>query len=236
MKQSATVIALTLLISAAACADRNSPLRGEVMAPNSPDILSPNDRASLRPGVNVPALEKFLASIPGDQRSEFLTHFKVGGAPIVSAADPNTDKIVKGIWARSGESDTGLDPSNAERAANRKISVAIGPNLASSNVGALIIRHAHEDGDIVLLSPSHMNVVQLSAALHTLIADRIEAPVIETDRKVEVPITNVRASPDATVQVLQAHFGAILDALKSAPRKDVGGVGNVQLTSLIVHR
>lgn len=62
--------------------------------------LTDEERAALRPGLNVDALERLLGHLDANGRKAILPYFSMGlHAGILGAADPEMDALVEEVWA-----------------------------------------------------------------------------------------------------------------------------------------
>ncbi|MET0396881.1 MAG: hypothetical protein ABW277_08675 [Longimicrobiaceae bacterium] len=214
---------------ASSCAER-TPNGGLVMAPERYS-LSAAERATLKEGIDVGALERLVAKVPPEHRAEFLRFWRAdfrGG--IVATEDPESAALLEQVWAPMGGA---IPEGPAERLSppyGRPVELVLVPRLEDARAGALVIREPAGGRDIIVLPEGHASAVQLEAAKGRFEADRRAhglVPGVERRlmvRRLRSPSGDARhAGQDDNV--VEQRYEGYLAAARDAPVEEIRGVG-----------
>jgi hypothetical protein len=216
-----------------ACTDRLA-TTPRVMVPEPRHSLSPEERSSVHPGINVDALERLLGSVAPEERARILAYFhRDSHAAILGARDSLSNALVQEIWAPvRGRHGRGSELLAA--AAARRVELALVPDLPEHGAGALVIREAGSGRDLIVLTEHSATPRQLLLATRTLWQDRWAAGVNPTTtRRRPVRIAPEPASAETAAPLpLEREFEAQIDALRRAPARSVEGFGRARTSEL----
>ncbi|HEX2202450.1 MAG TPA: hypothetical protein VHG91_04090 [Longimicrobium sp.] len=200
------------------------------MAPEPRYTLSSDERAALRPGIDVDALERLLAKAPPEARGRLLGFFRKGTrAGIVGAADPELDALIREVWAP-------LDRAGPARPAGppRPVDLALVSSLPDG-AGALVVRPA-EGRDVIVLPEAHATTAQLWMARGALERDRAAHGLVPAlDRSFTLPPAPPPpggARHEATARLLEREHGKELEAVRGAPVRELRGVGQARIVEI----
>lgn len=223
------ILSLSLLLgstlAAAACAERTSK-ETMIMAPER-FRFSAAERATLKEGIDVDALERLAARVPPEHRADFLRFWRAdfrGG--IVDSDDPESSALLKQVWAPIGGAIPDVPAHQRLPPYRRPVELVLVRELEDPRAGALVIREAAGGRDIIVLHEANATALQLSIAQGELDRDRQGhglVPGVERRFSVERLPDNDAARP--AEPFLQNIYGSYLSALHDAPLEEIRGVG-----------
>jgi hypothetical protein len=211
------------------CAERSTN-QGLIMAPERYS-LSAAERATLKQGIDVGALERLVAKVPPERRAEFLRFWRAdfrGG--IVSSEDPESAALLRQVWAPMGGAIPDVPAERLFPPYQRPVELVLVRELDDPRAGALLIREGAGGRDVIVLPEAYADAIQLDVARVELESDRrASGPVPEKERRLMVGrLPDSRPGDEGAMRaknVLEKQYGAQLSALRSAPVEEIRGVG-----------
>lgn len=216
-----------------ACAEPATTNPTALMTPEPRHTFSQQERDSLRPGINVDALERLLGRLPPEERGRVMPYFRRGvRAGVVASSDPEEDALIREVWGPSP-----VPPGMHERPSGppRPVALALAPELLPSDVGAVVLRQSG-GRDVIVLPEAHATLEQLWTARGALESDRRRNGwAVTADRSFVVPVARPvppGAHYERTTAMLEREHRGELSAVHRAPVEEVAGVGPVRLVRI----
>jgi hypothetical protein len=199
--------------------------------------LSPEQLASLRPGVSPEALERMLARIPPARRAEFLRFFRRDvRAGIVETDNAEAQSLFTELWASDRVRQT-LEESSRTTPSWLKsgITLVLSPRLDEHGTGALVIRDPGEPPDMIVLGEEYATAPQLFRAIGVLMEDRLMTghpvnPVRITVEPVRIP-EGVEGADEAA-RMAEKLYGGYIQQLLRSRRESLPPFGRVRMLKL----
>ena len=234
-------LGVTLLTASCGGENRSGPIdEGNTTVSEERFSLSAEQRARLRPGIDVEALERLLAAVPPERRDTVLQSFEntPGGRGrgryyITRFDDPKLQRLLEAVRQSSGPRDA-AEASRAERQRRDEalrrdsVTLALVPNLGSDRVTARVVRRGGPSPqDIILLRESDADAGRLTAALNALVRSRQKHGLVPPqDMELRV---SVAQGPRIWLEgSARAWWEEKIRELRSAPAREIPGVGKVR--------
>jgi hypothetical protein len=225
---------LVVTVVCVGCVDHYRADGGSPMGPEPHFRLTAEQRAVLRPDVELDALERLIERVPPENRAWVLSMYAAGSrSHVLRFEDPEMQAL--------HERATGLERVASARAdlaggqPRLPIQIAIVPSVPEIGAGAVILRSSTPHrGDVILLPQAHASSFQLYVAIRALWAARQQSPTLGQPSRMVVRIAPRFVGPSAErVEArAEADFGPTLRAAQEAAPRMLDGVGRVRFTEL----
>ena len=214
---------------ASACAEP-TPNGGLVMAPERYSF-SAAERAVLKEGIDVEALERLVARIPPEHRAEFLRFWRAdfhGG--IVDSENPESAALLKQVWAPMGGAIPDVPIETLSPPYRRPLELVLVSRLEDARLGALVIREPAGGRDIIVLSEQYASAVQIDIAKGKFEADRRAHGLVPgVERRLAVGRVRSPSGDEHRVRqednLVERRYEGYLAAVRDAPVEEIRGVG-----------
>jgi hypothetical protein len=224
-----TLLILLGAMLTSGCAERST--NQETMVAPERYSLSAAERATLKEGIDVEALERLVARLPPEHRAEFLRFWRAGfRGGVVATEDPESAALLKQVWAPMGGA---IPEGPAERLSppyQRPVELVLVARLEDARAGALVIREPAGGRDIIVLPEAYASAVQLEAAKGRFEVDRRAHGLVPgVERRLVVGRLRTPSLDDPGMRqddnVIERWYEGYLSAVRGAPVEEIPGIG-----------
>ncbi|HYW08316.1 MAG TPA: hypothetical protein VE913_15265 [Longimicrobium sp.] len=201
--------------------------------PDSEFRLSAAERARVRGGLDVDALERFLRALPPPTREQLLPLFHkvrpgTPGPLLTQMNDPDLQLLLDEVWAPRWRMLTPQQISEWDRhqaLVRQPLAVAIVPDAGAPRAAAVVLRRGRTSPNtVILLRESSADGPTLHAAMEAL--ERDEALHPEPPRK-QRRITIADAPRGRVREDQERSYEARIAEARRTPKRLLDGVGDV---------
>ena len=239
VSRAALLLAVTVLTPSCKAGNDSAPLQSGTVSQER-FSLSPEQRATLRDGIDPDALERLLAAVPPERRDTVLRTFEGipggrgrGRAYITRFDDPELQRLLETVTRTSVPG----DPADMRQVAERhraqvvrrtSVTLALVSDLGGDRVTARVVRRAGTSArDLILLNEADADAGRLTAALNALVQSRLKDGLVP-GQDVDLRLS-VKQGPRTWIEgSARAWWEEKIQELRSAPLRDIPGVGNVR--------
>lgn len=224
-----TLLILLGAMLTSGCAERN-PNQGMVVAPERYS-LSAAERATLKEGIDVEALERLVGRLPPEHRAEFLRFWRAGfRGGVVATEDPESAALLKQVWAPMGGAIPDVPAERHFPPYQRPVELVLVPELDDPRMGALVIREGAGGRDVIVLSAAYADAAQLYHARAKLDTDRRANGLVPgAERRLVVGRLRTPSLGDPGMRqddnVIERGYEGYLSAVRGAPVEEIPGIG-----------